>query len=179
MRGDGGVPDVWFSDPMLFGGNEKLFRAAREAGVAVSLDLSWDPAWGRADAPVIARRKEAVRAVLPLVDCVHGNGVELNQFAGTGSLDATLSRITAWGAGAVVVHLGVEGAGYYHGGQLVRQPCVPAPTVVNATGTGDVLSVCMVLLHRRHDLPVEEKLRLANRIVSEYVAGVRSFVPDL
>jgi len=28
-------------------------------------------------------------------------------------------------------------------------------------------------------VPVEEKLRLANRIVSEYVAGVRSFVPDL
>src|SRR5689334_23568131 len=37
--------DVWFSEPMLFGGNEKLFRAAHAAGLDVSLDLNWDPAW--------------------------------------------------------------------------------------------------------------------------------------
>jgi sugar/nucleoside kinase (ribokinase family) len=171
--------DVWFSEPMLFGGNEKLFRAAREAGVAVSLDLNWDPAWRRGDAQTIARRKEAVRAVLPLVDCVHGNSTELNQFAGTGSIDAALSRITAWGASAVAVHLGTEGAGYYYEGRLVREPCVPAPSVVNSTGTGDVLSVCMMLLHHRQEVPVAEKLRLANRIVSEYMAGQRSFVPEL
>jgi sugar/nucleoside kinase (ribokinase family) len=171
--------DVWFSDPMLSGGNEQLFRAARAAGADVSLDVNWDPAWGRADEDVILQRKEAVRRVLPLVDLVHGNVKELCAFADAPELDAALARIGAWGAGAVVVHMGTEGAGYYRHGRLVREPCVPAARSVNTTGTGDVLSVCMVLQHRRDDVPVEEKLRLANRIVSEYVAGQRSFVPEL
>src|SRR5262249_38254058 len=35
--------DVWFSEPMLHGGNERLFRAAKAAGVGTSLDLNWDP----------------------------------------------------------------------------------------------------------------------------------------
>jgi sugar/nucleoside kinase (ribokinase family) len=171
--------DVWFSEPMLFGGNKELFRAAHAAGLDVSLDVNWDPAWGRADEAVVARRKDAVRAVLPGVDLVHGNVRELCAFAGAESLDAALSRITGWGAGAVVVHMGAEGAGFYRDGRLVREPCVPAARVVNSTGTGDVLSVCMMLLHRRQDVGTEAKLRLANRIVSEYVAGVRSFVPEL
>ena len=171
--------DVWFSESMLFGGNEKLFRAARAAGTAVSLDVNWDPAWGRADEAAVARRKEAVRAVLPLVDLVHGNERELCAFAGAGGIDAALARLTEWGAGAVVLHMGSQGAGYYHDGRLVREPCVPAARVVNSTGTGDVLSVCMMLLHGVVDVPVGEKLRLANRIVSEYVAGMRSFSPEL
>jgi sugar/nucleoside kinase (ribokinase family) len=171
--------DVWFSDPMLYGGNEQLLRAARDAGIAVSLDVNWDPAWGRGDEADVARRKEAVRAVLPLVDLVHGNVKELCTFAGAEELDAALARIAAWGAGAVVVHMGADGAGYYRHGLLVREPSVPAPRLVNTTGTGDVLSVCMMLLHRREDISVEEKLRLANRIVSEYVAGLRSVVPEL
>jgi sugar/nucleoside kinase (ribokinase family) len=75
--------------------------------------------------------------------------------------------------------MGTEGAGYYAGGRLACEPCVPAARVVNTTGTGDVLSVCMVLLHRRDNVPPAEKLRLSNRIVSEYVAGERSFVPEL
>jgi sugar/nucleoside kinase (ribokinase family) len=171
--------DVWFSESMLFGGNERLFRAARAAGLAVSIDLNWDPAWGRAGSDEVNRRKDAVRAVLPLVDLVHGNVKELCEFAEAGDLEAALTRLGGWGAGAAVVHMGTDGAGYYRHGKLVREPCAAAPRVVNATGTGDVLSACMMLLHRREDVPVEEKLRLANRIVSQYVAGERSFVPEL
>jgi sugar/nucleoside kinase (ribokinase family) len=171
--------DVWFSEPMLCGGNEKLFRAARDAGTDVSLDLNWHPAWNRADEGTIARRKEAVRSVLPLVDLVHGNVNELCAFADANTLDAALGRIRGWGVPGIVVHMGAEGAGFFQQGRLVREACVPAARVMNATGTGDLLSVCMILLHRRRDVPVEEKLRLANRIVSEYVAGVRSFVPEL
>ena len=171
--------DVWFSGPMLFGGNERLFRAAHAAGLDVSMDVNWDPAWGRAGDAEVGRRKEAIRRVLPLVDVVHGNVKELCAFTDADSPDAALSQISGWGAGAVVVHMGSEGAGYYRHGRLVREPCVPAATTVNSTGTGDVLSVCMMLLHRRDDVAAEEKLRLANRIVAEYVAGSRSFVPDL
>jgi sugar/nucleoside kinase (ribokinase family) len=171
--------DVWFSEPMLYGGNEALFRAARGAGVAVSLDVNWDPAWNRGDEADLPRRKEAIRTVLPLVDLVHGNVKELCSFADAEELDAALARIAAWGAGAVVVHMGADGAGYYRHGPLLREPCVPAPRIVNTTGTGDVLSVCMMLLHHREDVAAEQKLRLANQVVSEYVAGLRSFVPEL
>ena len=171
--------DVWFSEPMLSGGNERLFRAARSAGLAISLDVNWDPVWGRCDAATVRRRKQAIAGVLPLVDAVHGNVGELCTFADATDIDSALRRIAGWGARAVVLHMGTEGAGYYTDGKLVREPMVPASTSVNATGTGDVLSVCMMLLHRRDDIPIAQKLRLANRIVSQYVAGERSFVAEL
>ena len=120
-----------------------------------------------------------MRAVLPLVDLVHGNVKELTAFAEAETLEAALDRIAGSGAGAVVVHMGADGTGYYRASRLVHEPCVPAPRVVNSTATGDVLSVCMMLLHRRQDVAVVDKLRLANRIVSEYIAGQRSFVPEL
>lgn len=46
--------DVWFSEPMLAGGNALLLQAARARGVATSLDINWDPYWGSADAATIA-----------------------------------------------------------------------------------------------------------------------------
>jgi sugar/nucleoside kinase (ribokinase family) len=94
-------------------------------------------------------------------------------------LTTTLRRLTTWGAGAVVLHLGIEGAGYYSGGELLVEPCVPAQCSVNATGSGDLLSTCMMLLHSRSDIPVPEKLRLANRIVADYIAGNRDFLSPM
>jgi sugar/nucleoside kinase (ribokinase family) len=160
--------DVWFSEAMLYGGNLRLFRAAREAGMAVSIDLNWDPQWGVAAAAEVERRKQAIREVLPWADLVHGNIRELNEFAGCGDLEATLRRIVDCGAGAVVVHMGSAGAGYFDGQSFVAEPTCPAARQVNTTGTGDVLSVCMMLQHRLA-IPVREKLRLANRIVCEYI----------
>lgn len=162
--------DVWFSDPMLFGGNEKLLRAARSAGADTSLDINWDPHWGRASVRRIAQRKRAVRKVLPLVDLVHGNVRELCNFADADHLPTALGRITGWGARAVVVHMGKSGSGHFSKGRLIRSRCVRAPREVNATGTGDLLSVIMMLLHRAQ-IPVAEKLALANRMVSMYVAN--------
>ena len=117
--------DVWFSEPMLDGGNEELLRAARAQGVATSLDINWDPQWGSAEATTIARRKRSVRDILPWVDLVHGNVRELSEFADSQDLDATLRRITSWGAGAIVIHMGVQGAGYYCAGRLTVSPSVP------------------------------------------------------
>jgi sugar/nucleoside kinase (ribokinase family) len=172
--------DPWFSEPMLLaGGNRRLFDAARAAGVATSLDINWDPAWGTAAADVVVARKGALRDVLPLVDLAHGNVRELCAFTDARDLDDALNRLTDWGAGGVVVHMGERGAGYFAKGTLVIEPCVRAERVVNPTGTGDVLSVCMMLLHRRDDLDVTEKLRLSNRIVASYIAGKRDLVPDL
>ncbi len=171
--------DVWFSEPMLAGGNELLFQAARVQGLATSLDINWDPQWGSDEADAIARRKEAVRRILPLVDLVHGNVRELNQFADCEDLIATLQQITAWGAGAIVVHMGADGAGYYHNGQLTTSPCIPVRQYKNTAGTGDLLSVCMMLLHGRDEIPVHERLRLANTIVSEFIQGTRSVMSEL
>ena len=103
--------DVWFSEAMLAGGNARLFRAARDAGMSISIDLNWDPRWGVSPPPEVELRKRAIREVLPLVDLAHGNVRELNEFADSTELDVTLRRIADWGARAVVVHMGTAGAG--------------------------------------------------------------------
>jgi sugar/nucleoside kinase (ribokinase family) len=170
--------DVWFSEAMLYGGNLRLLRAAREAGMSTSVDLNWDPRWGVSPTEEIDRRKGAMREVLPWADLVHGNIRELNEFAGCAELETTLRRIADWGAGAVVLHMGAAGAGYFDGQSLVAEPACPPTRHVNTTGTGDVLSVCMMLQHRLA-IPVRAKLRLANRIVAEYIEGTRELFAAL
>jgi sugar/nucleoside kinase (ribokinase family) len=171
--------DIWFSDAMLFGGNEKLFKAAGDAGVPVSIDLNWDPQWGRAPQNEIARRKEAIRGVLPLVELAHGNIRELNEFTGEGELQSSVARLLEWGVRAVVVHMGAQGAGYFSRNEFAVEPPAPVERRMMATGTGDVLSVCLMLLHHRADLAAAEKLRLANRIVAEFIEGKRALIPTL
>ena len=171
--------DIWFSEPMLASGNAQLLQAARDRGVATSLDLNWDPLWGSADAARIVARKEAVRRLLPLTSLVHGNVRELNLFADSTDLMTTLQRLTAWGAEAVVIHMGAEGAGYYTGGKLLVEPSAPVKQFVNTAGTGDLLSVCLMLLYARKDIPIRAKLGFANRVVAEFIEGRRDFLPAL
>ena len=97
--------------------------------------------------------------------------------AASEDLAVTLGRLIDWGAGAVVLHWGERGAGYFHRGQLVTEPCAHVAQHVNSAGTGDLLSVCMMLLHHRSDVPVADKLRLANRIVGEFIEGRRELRP--
>jgi len=170
--------DVWFSETMLYGGNERLFRAARTAGMATSIDLNWDPQWRVSSPDEVRRRKRAIREVLPWVDLVHGNIRELHEFVDCGELEPTLQRITDCGATAIVVHMGPAGAGYFDGQTFTVEPACPFARQVNTTGTGDVLSVCMMLQHRL-TIPVRDKLRVANRIVSEYIAGARTLSATL
>jgi sugar/nucleoside kinase (ribokinase family) len=171
--------DIWFSEPMLYGGNVRLFRAARDDGVPVSIDINWDPKWGRASHEEIGRRKEAVRDALEWVDLAHGNARELQEFTATTQLTDALRILEQWGAGAIVVHMGRDGAGYYSRGELCTAPAFPARAQVNTTGTGDVLSVCMMLLHHRGEIPVVEKLRAANRIVAGFIEGDTELIPTL
>jgi len=171
--------DVWFSEAMLFGGNAQLFQAARARGVAVSLDLNWDPQWEHAEATHIVTRKEAVQAVLPLVNLAHGNVRELMEIADAPDLEAALLRLTDWGAEAVVVHLGEKGAGYYRAGSLTVEPPAPVRAQINTTGTGDVLSVCMMLLDHREDISVPERLRIANCLVAQFIEGALPLIPSL
>jgi 2-dehydro-3-deoxygluconokinase len=171
--------DVWFSEAMLFGGNARLFEAARKEGMAVSLDLNWDPQWGHAAPENILQRKEAVRGVLPLVNLAHGNERELMEFADAPDLDTALERIVEWGAEAVVAHLGARGAGCYSRDIWLVEPPAPVKTRAHATGTGDVLSVCMMLLHQRPEISVQERLRIANGIVGRFMEGKWELIPRL
>ena len=171
--------DVWFSEAMLFGGNARLFQAAAERGIPISLDLNWDPRWGHAPAAQIEARKQAVRDVLPLVSLAHGNVRELVEFTVAPDLDSALRKLTAWGAKAVVVHLGAQGAGYYQDGALLTEPPAPVRSLVNSAGTGDVLSVCLMLLHQRSDIALAERLRTANGIVAQFIEGSLSLIPAL
>ena len=171
--------DIWFSEPMLFGGNAKLFQWARDRNIPVSMDLNWDPLWGRGDEGEINRRKQAALDVLPLVTIAHGNVRELCACTRTDDLDSALHRLEKCGAPAVLVHMGEKGAGYYSGGKLEVVPATPARRRLHATGTGDVLSVCAMLLHAQQDVPVTERLKLANRIVTEFIEGKRTLIPAL
>lgn len=79
----------------------------------------------------------------------------------------------------MVVHLGAKGAGYYSDNELITEPHAPLQNHLHTTGTGDVLSVCMMLLHRRTDITIRERLRLANAIVAEFMDGRRTLIPCL
>jgi sugar/nucleoside kinase (ribokinase family) len=171
--------DVWFSEAMLAGGNARILQAARDRGLTTSLDLNWDPFWGSAPEERIRARKEAVRRILPLVDLVHGNIRELNIFTDSTEIATTLKRLADWGAGAVVLHMGDQGAGYFRCGELTVEPSVPIRRHAHATGSGDLLSVCMMLLHEQADIPIAAKLRFANRIVADYIQGNRDFLSPL
>jgi sugar/nucleoside kinase (ribokinase family) len=171
--------DIWFSEEMLFGGNAGLFQRARQTGLSTSIDLNWDPLWGVAPTVEIQRRKGAVRDVLPLVDLVHGNVRELTIFCDTDDLGKALTMLEKWGVGGVVVHMGSQGAGYYSRGEWIVEPPALAGEQVQTTGTGDVLSVCMMLLHRRRDMPITDQLRLANAIVARFIEGQLPLIPVL
>jgi 2-dehydro-3-deoxygluconokinase len=171
--------DVWFSEAMLFEGNELLFRAAHEAGLSVSLDLNWDPQWGRAASARIQQCKEAVRQVLPRVNFAHGNERELKEFADAPDLQTALRKILDWGAEAVVVHLGSRGAGYFAKGMWLEEPPAPIAARLHTTGTGDVLSVCMMLLSQRKEVPIQEQLRVANQLVGQFMEGKLNLIPKL
>jgi sugar/nucleoside kinase (ribokinase family) len=171
--------DVWFSPSMLEGGNARLFSEARRRGITTSLDINFDPCWSGGSKPEIARRKQLLRQALGAVDLAHGNVRELCEFTDSPDLETALDRLTDWGVKAVVVHMGARGAGYWADGKLTVEPPSLARTNVNSTGTGDVLSICMILLHARTNLSVQEKLRLSNQVVREFIEGGRPLIPSI
>lgn len=171
--------DVWFSRPMLEGGNRDLFLKARRRGLLTSVDINFDPIWSTGSAPEIRRRKKSLRDVLELVDLAHGNVRELCEFSDCPDLRTALKKLTGWGVGAVVVHLGSKGAGYFQNGELLVEPADRARRPVHSTGTGDVLSICMILLQANGSLSVHQKLKISNRVVRQFMEGRRALIPEL
>jgi sugar/nucleoside kinase (ribokinase family) len=171
--------DVWFSQAMLEDGNRRLLAEARRRGLATSLDINFDPRWSTGAAAEIAQRKKLLRGVLGLVDMAHGNIHELREFTDSPDLDTALRRLSDWGVKAVVVHMGAEGAGYYAGGRFIVEPANLAERVINSTGTGDVLSMCMILLHARQDLSIRQKLSWSNWVVRDFIEDRRHLIATI
>lgn len=171
--------DVWFSREMLESGNERLLSAARELGVTTSLDINFDPVWSGGPATEIRHRKRLLKRVLPLVDLAHGNVAELCEFTDTADLREALEALSRGGVGAAVVHLGRRGAGFYQNAKLQIEPANRATRLIHSTGTGDVLSICMILLEADDALTIPEKLRLSNRVVRQFMEGRRDLIPQL
>jgi len=86
------------------------------------------------------------------VDLAHGNIRELGEFTGATDLPASLARLLEWGVGAWWCTWR-QGAGWFNGDELVVEPPAPIQRQGMATGTGDVLSVCLMLMHHRPDIP--------------------------
>jgi len=171
--------DVWFSKQMLEGGNQRLLSQARQRGLMTSLDINFDPVWSSGSQREIRQRKRLLRNILPLVDMAHGNVQELKEFTDSPDLSAALTRLARWGVGSAVVHLGKDGAGFYCENKLIVEPANKARRIVHSTGTGDVLSICMILLAANEQLSISEKLRLANRTVRDFMEGRRQLIPEL
>lgn len=171
--------DVWFSQTMLEGGNRRLFAEARRRGLTTSLDINFDPRRSGGSKEEIAHRKELLRGVLDLVDVAHGNVRELCEFTDSPHLDVALERLSGRGVKAVIVHMGAEGAGCYTGGQLIREPASPADAVIHSTGSGDLLSMCMILMHARQDLSIQKKLAVSNGVVREFIEGRRTLIAPI
>jgi sugar/nucleoside kinase (ribokinase family) len=171
--------DVWFSRSMLEHGNQRLLTEARRRGVATSLDINFDPIWSSGSKREIRHRKNLLQRILPLVDLAHGNVRELREFTDSPDLSGALKKLSHWGVGAVVVHLGKRGAGFFKAGQLIIEPANLARRTLHSTGTGDVLSICMMLLAASEEFSIHRKLRLANRVVREFMEGRRRLIPAL
>ena len=172
---------------MVFGGDAFWRKrktagsgAPRKNGLAVSLDLNWDPEWNRASANKIRERKQAVRAILPRVDLAHGNVRELNEFADSSDLQTTLRRLAKWGVARGCSPSRQSWRGLFSQTEnfASNRPRPPPDTSMPpAPATSSASASCSCITSPI--LPVRDKLRLANTIVSQFIAGKRPLIPTL
>ena len=167
--------DVWFSKPMLHGGNSSLLRRARRLGMQTSLDINWDPLWnsGR-DNPAVGERIAALREVLPYVSYAHGNERELAFFTGADDLREGAQLLREWGAEAVIVHRGAQGCAALTPEGWCEVPASPVTRIVTETGTGDVFTAAFLL---RGDVALEGRLRQCAAIASQHLQAWSQLYP--
>jgi sugar/nucleoside kinase (ribokinase family) len=169
--------DAWFSDPMLFGGNARLLRAARARGIDTSIDINWDPAWlqGRA-APAVAARIDALGAALAHVTWVHGNERELLFFTGASEIRDAARRLLDLGAGGVIVHRGPRGCAALEAGEWIEVPARPVARIASETGTGDVFTAAFLC---GQGTPLPALLEECGRRAAEHLEGTIAYLPPL
>ncbi|MDY6771284.1 MAG: carbohydrate kinase family protein [Candidatus Nanohaloarchaea archaeon] len=127
---------VWFSDPMLDGGNEELLRTAKEHGAETSIDLHWDPHWNR-DSGKADRRRRQFYDALEHADLLMGNEEEVAQLAKKDTLAAAVDFLRKKGADTIVVHQGERGSTIFDEDGHHKIPTDHVDNPSNPTGTGD------------------------------------------
>jgi sugar/nucleoside kinase (ribokinase family) len=169
--------DVWFSEQMLHGGNERLLRAARACGMETSLDINWDPCWGLGRSALsVVERIDALAAVLPHVSWAHGNERELSFFTGEQNVRAAARRLLDLGAGGVILHRGARGSAALNHEGWIEVPAAPVKRIVTETGSGDVFTAAFLV---NQGLPLPELLAVCGRTASDHLQGTREFMPPL
>jgi 2-dehydro-3-deoxygluconokinase len=169
--------DVWFSEPMLEYGNQRLFERARAAGVETCLDINWDPEWSVPGNPRVPARKECLRRILHLISYVHGNERELSYCTGCSTVLDACRWLVAQGCGEVIVHRGAQGAASFSASRgWVEVPAAPVDRIVCSTGSGDVFCAAHMLLSH---LETRERLTASAEIAAGHLAGRRVLLPRL
>ncbi|MGA2765346.1 MAG: carbohydrate kinase family protein [Spirochaetia bacterium] len=169
--------DVWFSEPMLFGGNTTLFRESRQAGMETSIDVNWDPRWNSGlESAGVQKRIEAVKEALPLTSYVHGNEREILSFCGSPTIERAARSLVEWGAGAVIVHQGARGCAAFINGGWIEIPAVPVARIVSDTGSGDVFTAAF-LVHGR--LALADRLAESGKAAANHLQGTLNYIPSL
>ena len=169
--------DIWFSEPMLFGGNVDLFKSCRRAGIETSIDVNWDPRWnGGLESADVRKRIEAVIEALPLVNYVHGNEREILFFSGRETINEAVGFLAERGVGAAIVHRGSRGSAAFAHDAWTEVPPAPVHRIVSDTGSGDVFTAAF-LIHGGMSLP--DRLREAGLAAANHLQGTPSYIPSL
>jgi len=170
--------DIWFSESMLRHGNRVIFQKARTSEMVTSLDINWDPEWSKYGTEGYSHeRKKLALHVLPLVNWVHGNEVELKRFTGMEDIKDVCHFLLDQGAGGVVIHRGERGAaGITPKDGWIDVPAAPIQRAVCPTGSGDVFGAAFMLLP---NLPLKKRLGYCCRIASAYLQGDLNLIPRM
>ena len=144
-----------FGLPRLRDRQAGFLRAAREAGLATSIDTHWDAQ---------GRWMEDLEPCLPYTDVLFANEDEARMLSGSGDPETAAAFLRARGAGVVVVKLSRAGCALFGPGLALRCPAFSVP-VVDTTGAGD----CFVggfLAARQRGLDWEHAARFANAVAA-------------
>lgn len=167
--------DIWFSEPMLFGGNAKLLEACHREGIETSIDINWDPKWNVArDGKEVERRIDAVKQVLPFISYVHGNEGEILFFCRAQTIDQAARELARRGVGTVIVHRGSRGSAAFANGGWIESSAFPVQKVVSDTGSGDVFTAAF-LIHG--GLALAERLRISALAAANHLQGTPCYIP--
>lgn len=114
-------------------------KTARQHGALISFDVNYRPSLWPSPAAALAQ----IRALIPLVDLLKVNEVELALLAGEGETAVALQTLLALGPTLCLLTRGKEGSYAQTAVQAITVPAFPV-TTVDATGCGDAFIAGML-----------------------------------
>jgi sugar/nucleoside kinase (ribokinase family) len=127
----------------------------------------------------IARKPDALRQTLSMVDALVINDAETRQLADERSLVRAARRIQGWGPRILVVKRGEYGALLCADGEWFSAPALPLESVQDPTGAGDCFAggvVGYLASRRRFDLPHLRQAVIVGSVMASF--NVEAFSLD-